>query len=76
MGQRKHNGKTPVLEMGIGAKQVFNWTGGEITKKKGKKKRLKKYSFGLKKGAGGIGEKSPSSFYDNQHSKSLHCNLT
>lgn len=41
-----------------------------------KKKKIKKYSFGLKKGAGGIGEKSPSSFYDNQHSKSLHCNRT
>lgn len=32
--------------------------------------------FGLKKGAGGIVEKSPSSFYDNWHSKNLHHNLT
>lgn len=61
MGQRKHNGKTPVLEMGIGAKQVFNWTGGEITKKK-RKKRLKKIQLWLKERGWGDRRKKPFKF--------------
>lgn len=75
LGQQQARQKDRVLvwqcwRQGIRPRQVFNWNGIEITG--GQNSTL----LWCKERGWGIREESPASFYDNCHSKSLHCNLT